>query len=185
MRSARRALNTTVAPCAESRRAVASPSLLLALVMTTTFPTLDSGRQDNRSEIGHSLEVFRVASSLHRDLRGGAFDLTEIVRGKFDRGCSVVLVQAPACGCPGSEQSTALEQATRRVRSEQASPSSVLRSFRADQPTPDLSSERPYRPLPPRPAEPTLALEAISPVDKRALTTIRKHDQQSRPKQSA
>jgi hypothetical protein len=37
-------------------------------VMTTTFPTLDYGRQDSRSEIGHSLEVFRVASSLHRDL---------------------------------------------------------------------------------------------------------------------
>src|SRR5580658_2705201 len=38
--------------------------------------------------------MFRVASSLHRDLCGGAFYLTEIVRGKFDRGCSVVLVQA-------------------------------------------------------------------------------------------
>src|SRR6266568_6837990 len=38
MRSARRAPNTTVAPCADKSRAVASPRPLLAPVMTTTFP---------------------------------------------------------------------------------------------------------------------------------------------------
>src|SRR5438876_12156646 len=40
MRSTRRAPNTTVAPCAERKRAVASPSPLLAPVMTTTFPSM-------------------------------------------------------------------------------------------------------------------------------------------------
>src|SRR6266446_1301013 len=38
MRSARRAPSTTVAPCADKSRAVASPRPLLAPVMTTTFP---------------------------------------------------------------------------------------------------------------------------------------------------
>src|SRR5947209_5273457 len=40
MRSMRRAPSTTLAPCAESSRAVASPSPLLAPVMTTTFPSM-------------------------------------------------------------------------------------------------------------------------------------------------
>src|SRR5438132_4291906 len=39
-RSRRRAPSTTVAPCAERSRAVASPSPLLAPVMTTTFPSM-------------------------------------------------------------------------------------------------------------------------------------------------
>src|SRR6266705_3772115 len=38
MRSTRRAPSTTVAPCADKSRAVASPRPLLAPVMTTTFP---------------------------------------------------------------------------------------------------------------------------------------------------
>src|SRR5438876_2688985 len=40
MRSTRRAPSTTLAPCAERCRAVASPSPLLAPVMTTTFPAM-------------------------------------------------------------------------------------------------------------------------------------------------
>src|SRR6266699_3497747 len=40
MRSARRAPSTTVAPCADKSRAVASPRPLLAPVMTTTFPSM-------------------------------------------------------------------------------------------------------------------------------------------------
>src|SRR6266704_2278450 len=39
-RSTRRAPSTTLAPCAERSRAVASPSPLLAPVMTTTFPAM-------------------------------------------------------------------------------------------------------------------------------------------------
>ena len=35
-----------------------------------------------------------VPSSLHGDLRGRAFDFTEIAGSKFDRYCSDVLVQA-------------------------------------------------------------------------------------------
>jgi len=40
MRSARRAPSTTVAPGLERNRAVASPSQLLAPVMTTIFPSM-------------------------------------------------------------------------------------------------------------------------------------------------
>src|SRR6266568_1762967 len=40
MRSARRAPSTTLAPSAERNRAVASPSPLLAPVITTTFPSI-------------------------------------------------------------------------------------------------------------------------------------------------
>src|SRR2546427_5543317 len=40
MRSTRRAPSTTLAPCAERSRAVASPSPLLAPVMTMTFPSM-------------------------------------------------------------------------------------------------------------------------------------------------
>src|SRR6266540_664952 len=40
MRSVRRAPSTTHAPCVERSRAVASPSPLLAPVMTTTFPSM-------------------------------------------------------------------------------------------------------------------------------------------------
>src|SRR5512135_2691881 len=40
MRSSRRAPSTTIAPCEESNRAVASPSPLLAPVMTTTLPAM-------------------------------------------------------------------------------------------------------------------------------------------------
>src|SRR5215212_719646 len=39
-RSTRRAPSTTLAPCAERSRAAASPSPLLAPVMTTTFPSM-------------------------------------------------------------------------------------------------------------------------------------------------
>src|SRR5437867_2952031 len=39
-RSARRAPSTTLAPCADRSRAAASPSPLLAPVMTTTFPSM-------------------------------------------------------------------------------------------------------------------------------------------------
>src|ERR1022692_1498482 len=47
-----------------------------------------------RLATGHLLDVFGISSPLHRDLRGGAVDVTEIVRGKFDGSCSDVLLQA-------------------------------------------------------------------------------------------
>jgi AraC family transcriptional regulator len=37
-----------------------------------------------RSETGHLLQLFRIASPLHRDLGGGGIDVTEIVRREFD-----------------------------------------------------------------------------------------------------
>ena len=37
-----------------------------------------------RSETGHLLELFGIASSLHRDLGGGGIDVTEIVRRGLD-----------------------------------------------------------------------------------------------------
>ena len=35
-------------------------------------------------ETGHLLQLFRIASPLHRDLGGGGIDVTEIVRREFD-----------------------------------------------------------------------------------------------------
>src|SRR5215469_9489111 len=58
-RSMRRAPSTTLAPCAERSRAVASPSPLLAPVMTTIFPSmlfiiLTPALHSGRSAMGHS-----------------------------------------------------------------------------------------------------------------------------------
>src|ERR1017187_8592850 len=47
-----------------------------------------------RLAAGHLLDVFGISSALHSDLRGGAVDVTEIVRGKFDGRCSDVLLEA-------------------------------------------------------------------------------------------
>src|SRR5436309_1033450 len=86
IRLTRRAPSTTLAPCAERFRAVASPSPLLAPVMTTTFPsmllfiilipfpsmsllvTLTLACQDVRSATGPSLQLFGVPSPLHLHL---------------------------------------------------------------------------------------------------------------------
>src|SRR2546422_1756435 len=46
------------------------------------------------SATGPFLEVLRITSSLHRDLRGGALDLAEVVRRQCDVGCSEILLQA-------------------------------------------------------------------------------------------
>ena len=46
------------------------------------------------SAAGHLLQVFGVPGPLHRDLRGGAIDLTEIVGRQFDGSRSDVFVQA-------------------------------------------------------------------------------------------
>jgi hypothetical protein len=43
---------------------------------------------------GHFLDMFGVASSLHRDLRGRGLDLAEVVGRQSDGGRSQVLVQA-------------------------------------------------------------------------------------------
>src|SRR5712692_4845447 len=81
MRSMRRAPSTTLAPCAESSRAVASPSPLLAPVMTTTFPSmllliiLTPACHADRSATGHLLQLFRVSSPLRRDLDAELLDL--------------------------------------------------------------------------------------------------------------
>jgi hypothetical protein len=37
---------------------------------------------------------FRVTRTLHRDLRGGALDVAEIVRPELDGNCADILVQA-------------------------------------------------------------------------------------------
>src|SRR5262249_15331491 len=46
------------------------------------------------SATGHSLQLFRISSSLHRNLRGGDIDLTEILRRQLDSNGSDVLLQA-------------------------------------------------------------------------------------------
>jgi hypothetical protein len=45
------------------------------------------------SKAGHSLQMFGVASPLHRDLRGGAFDLAQIVAGERDGRRADVLIK--------------------------------------------------------------------------------------------
>jgi hypothetical protein len=47
-----------------------------------------------RSATCHLLQLFRVPSPFHFDLRAGAFDLTEICGRQFDGECSNVLVEA-------------------------------------------------------------------------------------------
>jgi len=47
-----------------------------------------------RSATGQSLTVFRVASTLHRDLRGNTLDVVEIVRRELDGNRADVLLQA-------------------------------------------------------------------------------------------
>src|SRR5512147_2563303 len=100
MRSWRRAPSTTFAPCAERCRAVASPSPLLAPVMTTTLPamlslmTLTPACRDGRSETGPLLQGFGVPRPLDRDLRGSAFDLAEIVRRELECNGAEVFFQA-------------------------------------------------------------------------------------------
>ena len=47
-----------------------------------------------RSAAGLALQVLRVSRPLHRDLRGGALDVAEIVPREFDGNRAEVLVQA-------------------------------------------------------------------------------------------
>src|SRR5437773_862772 len=47
-----------------------------------------------RSATGLSFQVFRVASALHRDLRGSALDVAEVVGREFDGNRTDVLLQA-------------------------------------------------------------------------------------------
>src|SRR5262245_9298817 len=47
-----------------------------------------------RSATSQSIQVFRVASSLHSDLRDGFINFAEIVRRQFHINCSNVLLQA-------------------------------------------------------------------------------------------
>src|SRR4051794_3533309 len=99
-RSTRRAPSTTLAPCAERSRAVASPSPLLAPVMTTALPSmllliiLTPAYHDGHSAIDSLLQMFRVPGSLHRDLGDGVFDIAEIVGCQLDARRSKVLVEA-------------------------------------------------------------------------------------------
>ncbi len=51
-----------------------------------------------RSETGHSLNGFRVPGPLHCNLRGGALNLTEIVRRKLNCDRSDVLFEAMQLG---------------------------------------------------------------------------------------
>src|SRR5512132_4540025 len=48
----------------------------------------------SRSETGHLLQLFGVSAPLHRDLRGGAIDLPNVIGRKFDGSRSDVLLQA-------------------------------------------------------------------------------------------
>ena len=57
----------------------------------------DSGRfidTNSRSEAGHLLELFRIASPEDCDLRGGVIDLPKIFRCEFERDCPNVFLQA-------------------------------------------------------------------------------------------
>ena len=84
------------------------------------------------------LQLFRVASALHRDLCGCGPQFAEFVGRKCDvSGCRCFLRADAAWSCPGLEQSTAFAPAARRARSEPASLSSVVRICQPDQPPPD------------------------------------------------
>src|SRR5271156_461250 len=86
MRSPRRAPSTTLAPCAASSRAVASPNPLLAPVITTTFPSIlllitftpmNSGLVLFVADLLHpvdrlAVELFQNGNMRHRGGRRGA-----------------------------------------------------------------------------------------------------------------
>jgi hypothetical protein len=78
---------------------VASPSPLLAPVMTTTFPsmlllmTLTHACCDGRSAAGHLFELFGIACPLHRGLGDGAPDVAEIIGHQLDTSRPDVLLQ--------------------------------------------------------------------------------------------
>ena len=54
------------------------------LLLTTGASGRAAKRASNRSATGHLLQLFRIPSPLHRDLRGGGIDLTQIVGREFD-----------------------------------------------------------------------------------------------------
>src|SRR6516164_5009811 len=82
-RSMRRAPSTTLAPCAERSRAVASPSPLLAPVMTTTFPSmlwcivLTPTLHDSRSAMGQSPQPYCSSLTLSNQSTFFAFSAPE------------------------------------------------------------------------------------------------------------
>jgi len=51
-------------------------------------------RYDGRSAVDHPLRAFGVARPVHRDLGGGALDLSKLVGREFDGGRAHVLLQA-------------------------------------------------------------------------------------------
>ena len=72
VRSARRAPRTTLAPCADRWRAAASPSPLLAPVMTTTLSTVRSGRYCpycSSRDLLQPVDGFAVEPLLNGDVR--------------------------------------------------------------------------------------------------------------------
>src|SRR6266567_7236461 len=91
MRSARRAPSTTVAPCADKSRAVASPRPLLAPVMTTTFPWM-------LLLIARPLVLF-VCDLLH-PVDNLAFELLLDGDMRHGRGGRCAMPMLFACGAP-------------------------------------------------------------------------------------
>ena len=69
-------------------------TLLLALIVA--FANGESGVNPvncQRSATGHLLQLFRIASPLYLNLRGGGVDFTEIVGREFNGNCPDVLFQ--------------------------------------------------------------------------------------------
>jgi hypothetical protein len=90
------------------------------------------------SAAGQFLQVFGIASPLHRELRGGAIDLTEIVRRQFNVGCPDVHLQVLQCRGlrDGYDPRLSAPEAMPEL-SGQGEPSSVPRPYPADQRRPD------------------------------------------------
>src|SRR6266576_2105226 len=71
------------------------PAMFVAPRQNATDPERSAGpARRRRSAPGHLLQLFRISSSLYRDLRCGALDLPEIVRCKFNRRGADILLQA-------------------------------------------------------------------------------------------
>ena len=68
------------------------PSMLLLMILPS--PAM------SRSETGHLLQLFGV-SALHRDLRGGAIELPNVIGRKFDGSRSDVLSRRASFSAPG------------------------------------------------------------------------------------
>jgi hypothetical protein len=52
-----------------------------------------------RSKTGHSLKVFGIPITLHRDFRGRHIDFAQVVRCEFDCGRADVLIKTRQFGC--------------------------------------------------------------------------------------